>query len=347
EEFVASVGRLQLDWDELERALEWKEPTVALEKVFNPLNFDRMMAALENEPLQSRIIVPLWSKSTILGVMVAACRHPREFTDEDIDLLQDIASQIAVGIENSRLFAEASHSATTDGLTGLYNHRYFQERLEEELARVQRFGGECSLIMLDLDHFKIYNDLFGHVAGDGVLKRIGPILRDHTRQVDITCRYGGEEFTVILPQTDSADAYQGAERVRQAVEAALLLEYGTAGTPLTVSLGVASCPRDGLSREALIRSADLAMGEAKQRGRNQTYLASDVPSAAPAEGEVEREFTEHLEAASLNTIYALAAAVDARDHYTYGHSRSVSRYAVAMGKVLGLSRRKLERLRIC
>jgi len=214
------------------------------------------------------------------------------------------------------------------------------------VARVHRFGGECSLIMLDLDHFKIYNDLFGHVAGDDVLKRVGQILRDHTRQVDITCRYGGEEFTVILPQTACADACQAAERLRQAVEQALSLEGTSTSVNLTVSLGVASCPGAGLSREALVRSADLAMREAKERGRNQTCLASELAGIAPAEGEVASETVEHLEAASLNTIYALAAAVDARDHYTYGHSRNVSKHAVAIGKELGLSRRKLEHLRI-
>jgi len=200
--------------------------------------------------------------------------------------------------------------------------------------------------MLDLDHFKIYNDLFGHVAGDEVLKRVGRVLRDHTREVDIACRYGGEEFTLILPQTGSADACQAAERLRQAVEQALSQEGNATSANLTVSLGIASCPGDGLSREALIHSADLAMREAKERGRNQTCLASTLAGAASAEGEVASETVEHLEAASLNTIYALAAAVDARDHYTYGHSRNVSKHAVAIGKALGLSRRKLEHLRI-
>ena len=346
EGFVASAGRLKLDEEEVERIMGWREQVAPSESVLNQANQATLMAAAEKEGLQSSLTVPVVSKRFFIGSVTVASRHPREFTHEDVDLLTSIANQIAVGIENASLFAEVSRSATTDGLTGLYNHRYFQERLEEEVARVVRFGGECSLIMLDLDHFKIYNDLFGHVAGDEVLKRIGQILCDYTREVDIACRYGGEEFVLILPQTGSADAYQAAERLRQAAEAALSLEGGTEKTPVTISLGVASCPGDGVSREALVHSADLAMREAKERGRNQTCLVSELASAAPAEGEVSWEVAEHLEAASLNTIYALAAAVDARDHYTYGHSRQVAKYAVAIGKALGLSRRKLERLRI-
>ncbi len=347
QEFVASVGRLSLDPDEVERIIEWQGPIIANEMIFSQRNLTRLAAAAEKEGLESTLGVQLSSKHFYVGSVTVGCRHPREFTNEDVDLLTAIANQIAVGIQNAHLFAEASHSATTDGLTGLYNHRYFQERLEGEMARVLRFGGECSLMMLDLDHFKIYNDLFGHVAGDEVLKRIGQVLRDYTRQVDIACRYGGEEFTVILPQTGPADTYQAAERLRQAIEQAFSQQGTSNGTHLTVSLGVASCPGDGISREALVHSADLAMREAKQRGRNQTCLASDVPSATPTEEVVGWEIAEHLEAASLNTIYALAAVVDARDHYTYGHSRSVAKYAVALGKALGLSRRTQERLRIC
>jgi len=314
EGFVASVGRLKLDEEEVERIMGWREQVAPSESVLNQANQATLMAAAEKEGLQSSLTVPVVSKRFFIGSVTVASRHPREFTHEDVDLLTSIANQIAVGIENASLFAEVSRSATTDGLTGLYNHRYFQERLEEEVARVVRFGGECSLIMLDLDHFKIYNDLFGHVAGDEVLKRIGQILCDYTREVDIACRYGGEEFVLILPQTGSADAYQAAERLRQAAEAALSLEGGTEKTPVTISLGVASCPGDGVSREALVHSADLAMREAKERGRNQTCLVSELASAAPAEGEVSWEVAEHLEAASLNTVYALAAAVDARDH---------------------------------
>ena len=346
DEFVASIGRIRAEEEEVERMMGWKEPTAAFDRLYNEPNLTKIREAGAKEGVQSSTTVGLWFKGILLGSLTVACRHPHECTDEDLELLQAIASEIAVGMENARLFAEVSHSASTDGLTGLYNHRHFQERLEEEVARVHRFAGECSVIMLDLDHFKIYNDLFGHVAGDEVLKRLGQVLRDHTRQIDIACRYGGEEFVIILPHTGSSEAYQAAERLRQAIEQAFSQEVASTSANLTVSLGIASYPIDGLSREALIRGADFAMREAKQRGRNQTCLAFELVDAVLVEDDMERETVEHLEAASLNTIYALAAAVDARDHYTYGHSRNVSKYAVAIGKALGLSRRKLGRLRI-
>jgi len=353
-DFVAETSRQKLEPREFERVMAWREtltamgekPISLLSMVYDETRASRIAAAMASHKLQSRVIIPISSRGKVLGLLASGCYRRREFTSEETGLLENIANHLAVGIENARLFAEVTHSATVDWLTGLYNHRYFQERLEEEVARVLRHGGECSLIMLDLDHFKIYNDLFGHVAGDEVLKRVGQILRDHTRQVDIACRYGGEEFTIILPQTGSADAHTAAERLRQAVEAALSPQGGTERTPVTISLGVASFPGDGLSREALVHSTDLAMREAKQRGRNQTCIASELDGAATADGVVGWKVAEHLEAASLNTIYALAAAVDARDHYTYAHSRNVAKYAVTIGRALGLSRRKLERLRI-
>jgi len=151
---------------------------------------------------------------------------------------------------------------------------------------------------------------------------------------------------VILPQTGPLYAYQAAERLRQAVEADFAPEMVAAGTNLTVSLGVASCPSDTLSRQDLIQLADIAMSQAKERGRNQTRLASDLTSAALEKGETGLEISQHLQAAGPNKIYALAAGVDARDHYTYRHSRNVSKYAMDMGKALGLSAVEIERLRI-
>lgn len=375
---IAFLETMELKPEEMARAVAWERSTWQWDKLLTEEHLACMMGLMAGEGVQSYVAMPLSVKGVVRGALAVASRADREFSSEDLDLLDAIASQIAVGIDNANLFAEISRSATVDALTGLYNHRYFQERLEEEVARFHRLGGEWSpimldlhyfkiyndlfgleeevapvhrlgeewsLIMLDLDYFKIYNDLFGHVAGDEVLKRVGQVLRDYTRQVDMACRYGGDEFAAILPQTGPSDAYQVAERLRKAVQAALSLESETARTPMTISLGVASFPSDGLSREELIRGADLALREAKERGRNQTCLASELPTAAQVSG-VSWEVAEHLESASLNTIYALAAAVDARDHYTYGHSRKVSRYAVAMGEAVRLSKRRIEQLRI-
>jgi len=346
QDYVREVTRVKLEEDELERVMQWRDPIVGVPEILNEATLAVIMGAARREGLEMFTVVPLWVRGIAHGALCIASHIPRQVTPEELDLLQAMSNQIAVGIENAMLFAEVSNMAIIDRLSGLYNHGHFQERLEEEVARSLRFGGKCSLIMLDLDHFKVYNDLFGHVAGDEALKRVGQVLRDYTRQVDIACRYGGEEFAVILPQTDSTGAYETAERLRRAVETALSLESSGANINLTVSLGVASWPSDGLSREELIRRADLALSEAKERGRNQTCLASHVLSITRAKKEGLREVAEHLEAASLNTIYALAAAVDARDHYTYGHSRSVSKHAVAIGKALGLPRKRMRQLRV-
>jgi len=346
ENFVHAVGSTMLEEDELERAQQRHDTAMKLEEILNEASLSALHGAVEREGLKMFTMMPLWIRGVMHGVLGIASHTPTRVAPEDMELLQAMANQIAIGIENAMLFTEVSNAAIIDGLTGLHNHRYFQERLEEEWARCLRFGGECSLIMLDLDHFKIYNDLFGHVAGDEVLKKVGQVLRDYTRQVDICCRYGGEEFAVILPHTDSIGAYETAERLRQAIEAALALESGDGSINLTVSLGVASWPNDGLSREELIRRADIALSQAKERGRNQTCLASEAMSSTRAKKDGLQEVAEHLEAASLNTIYALAAAVDARDRYTYGHSRNVSKYAVAMGKALGLPKKRLGQLRI-
>jgi len=343
-ETIAAVEMMELTPEEVERAATWKESTVQLDKLFGESNLASLLMVMGQLGVRSYIAVPLRGRGGLHGLIAIASRTQRQFSSEDMDLIYAIGNQIEVGIENARLFAEVNRMATTDGLTGLYNHRYFQERLGEEVARALRFGGECSLIMLDLDHFKIYNDLFGHVAGDEALRRVGQILRDHTRQVDIACRYGGEEFAIILPQTAAVAAYEGAERLRRAVETAMM-QVSAGGTALTVSLGVASCPSDAISRGELIRWADEALREAKSRGRNQTCLASQLPALALPTGKG-CEVAEHLETGSPNTVYALAAAVDARDHYTYGHSRNVCKYAVAIGRALDLPSSELERLRI-
>ncbi|MFH1485364.1 MAG: diguanylate cyclase, partial [Chloroflexota bacterium] len=341
QEFVSKIPTV-VSPEDVGRWLEHREPAFGLRRMYGGPALDQVLAAAEKEGLQSFVAVPLWAKAVIYGALVLVDRSPRRFSSEELELLQAIASEVAVGIENARLFAELRNAAITDMLTGLYNHRHFQERLEGEVARVFRFGGECSLIMLDLDFFKVYNDLYGHVAGDQALKRLGQALRDYTRQVDIAFRYGGEEFAVILPQTGRLYAYQAAERLRQGIEMALSLE----GMNLTVSLGAASCPSEALSPEELIRCADLALRDAKERGGNQARLASDLPSAVLEKSGSGWETARHLKTAGPNKIYALASGVDARDHYTYGHSRNVSRYAVVIGQALGLSDAEIEQLRI-
>jgi two-component system cell cycle response regulator len=169
--------------------------------------------------------------------------------------------------------------AQTDGLTELNNYRFFQQRLSIELNRSRRFNRPLSLIMLDLDHFKAYNDIFGHQAGDHALRQLAQLLRRSSRSYDLVARYGGDEFVIILPETAKGVALEVAERIRTAVERFGHEEIRQAlAGQFTVSLGVASFPEDATEPDALIRKADLALYQAKTDGRNRTAHADASPS---------------------------------------------------------------------
>jgi diguanylate cyclase (GGDEF)-like protein/putative nucleotidyltransferase with HDIG domain len=245
-----------------------------------------------------------------------------------MELVMSMATQASIVIENAQLYTQATIRANTDGLTGLYNHRHFHERLEQEVARGSRFGNIFSLIMLDIDLFKTYNDIYGHQAGDRILRRLAEHIKGSIRTIDMAFRYGGEEFAVILPETKLDDAYNVAERIRKTVET----KMSSKAIPTTVSLGAASWPADGVTREEIISSADAALYQAKQNGRNRTCLSSGV--AKPAANQTGASLA--AQRSPLNIIYALAATVDAKDHYTYGHSKKVSEYAVTTAEALGL-----------
>lgn len=165
--------------------------------------------------------------------------------------------------------------ASTDGLTELYNHRTFQERLEQEVDRVNRYGRPLSLVMIDVDDFKHYNDMYGHPQGDRALQELARLLREASRTSDIVARYGGEEFAIILPETDRVNAQKIGHRLREQVE--LYPFPGEERLPrgaFTISVGVATHTRAG-TREALLQSADAALYRAKRAGRNRVCVAGE------------------------------------------------------------------------
>ncbi|NOY54111.1 MAG: diguanylate cyclase [Deltaproteobacteria bacterium] len=191
------------------------------------------------------------------------------FSPQDEDLILTYTFQTGLAIENARLQEYTRRLAITDGLTGLFNHREFQRRMEEEVRRCGRYGRCCSLLMLDIDHFKHFNDTYGHPVGDQVLSELAGILRKSTREMDAPARYGGEEFVVILPETEGEKAEIAAERIRKAIEGMKISPPG-GGTVLriTVSIGVAAYPEDAETREELIGHSDQALYIAKRSGRN-------------------------------------------------------------------------------
>jgi len=168
-----------------------------------------------------------------------------------------------------------------DPLTGLFNRRYMEETLEREVRRARRGTRPMGVLMLDLDRFKQLNDTSGHEAGDAFLREMGELLQRSLRREDIACRYGGEEFVVVLPDASLEDARRRAEQIREAIKMLRISSQGAIVGPLTASIGVAGFPDHGLSGETLVRAADTALYRAKREGRDRVVVAS-----APAEGSV-------------------------------------------------------------
>ncbi|MFQ5988436.1 MAG: GAF domain-containing protein [Candidatus Methylomirabilales bacterium] len=218
---------------------------------------------------RAAVCLPLRVRERVRGVLWVHYNEPRRFAEEDIHLLSYFANQAAIAIENARLFAETTRLANTDPLTALYNHRYFYHLLETEVKRARRYARSLSLIMLDIDHFKQFNDRFGHLSGDEALRCLAQVLRKNSRGVDMVARYGGEEFAIILPETDLTQAAVQAERLRTAA-----VEQQWPESQLTVSLGAAVLTEDMARAEDLVRDADRALYQAKAAGRNQVCLSS-------------------------------------------------------------------------
>jgi diguanylate cyclase (GGDEF)-like protein len=235
------------------------------------------------EGLRCFVCLPLTSHDHRLGVIYFYCTDRDTFIPADIELLATFASLVAQAIENARLYAQMQEQARTDALTGLNNRRTFDALLADELARAQRFNRPVSLLMLDIDHFKRVNDTYGHQAGDVVLKVLGELLGRQARAIDRVCRYGGEEITVILPETGFEIAAKVAERLRAAVEAHPFDINGGAPLRITVSIGVASFPAHADSVQTLMVAADAAMYAAKAGGRNRVVRYEPAPGQAAAQ----------------------------------------------------------------
>lgn len=220
--------------------------------------------------IRTMICVPLMVKDNAIGVMNIINKKNGIFGDEDLQLCQTIANQAAVVIEKARLF----NLATIDGLTGLIVHRHFQAKMEEEFRRAKRYGKPLSFLMTDIDHFKKFNDTWGHQIGDVVLRGVAKCVMDTVRDIDIAARYGGEEFAVILPETDLEGAKLLAERLRVKVEEASF--QGPKGElKVTISLGLSTIPdHQAETATEMIKLADEALYIAKDNGRNQVGVAS-------------------------------------------------------------------------
>lgn len=202
-------------------------------------------------------------------------------SDEDRLVLQAVSSELLVAVENSQLYKLTKRLAITDELTGLNNYRFLQQKLDEEIERAKRYHKDLSFVMIDADDFKRFNDTNGHIAGDDALAEIGVVLRSVVREVDVVCRYGGEEFSVVLPETDAAGAFVVAEKLREAVACHRFVGGDKERTEsITISLGVATYPIHAQDKESLLRCADDALYHAKRGGKNRVRSPRLTPPEA-------------------------------------------------------------------
>lgn len=218
-----------------------------------------------------------------------------------------------------------------DGLTGVYNHRYFHEALSEEMNKAKEKNSKISMIFIDIDYFKQYNDLYGHQEGDKVLRKIGHILKETTRDSDIVARYGGEEFSIILPNTDEDKATHIAENIRSNVESTYF--DGQENQPngnLTVSIGISIFPDKAHSDIELVKSADDALYRAKFFNKNRVESYTSVLDEL-------KDDIDEKDGELVTSIKTLISVINAKDRYTYGHSERVVFYSRLLGERLGLS----------
>lgn len=263
-----------------------------------------------------------------------------------------LASEKVLMEELDRKNKELVELSITDGLTGLYNHRFLQERFDFEFKRVRRYGGNLSCLLLDIDHFKLLNDTYGHQFGDYVLRQLSSIIRTRSREVDICGRYGGEEFMVIS-SLRSENAFQYARKLHNAI-GNYVFEHPTADVKVTVSIGIAEYTEDLKTKQELIERADRAMYQAKKDGRNLVRLWNEVDLLEEVAvdrygiSELKEKFqdlSDRMRAAYMESINALVKAVDSKDPYAQEHSANVSEIAVAMAQQLHMRTDEIDVIR--
>jgi diguanylate cyclase (GGDEF)-like protein len=224
------------------------------------------------EKTKSLMCVPIRSKGAILGVLeIVNKTADTPFTREDLDLIMRLVDRAALAIERAALYQKMAELSITDDLTKLFNTRYLNRTLDLEITRSNRHKSSLSLIFMDIDHFKVINDNYGHLVGSKLLVEMGQLLIKSLRTIDIVARYGGDEFVIVLPQTMPASAVQIAERIRKGIEQNVFLKKDGYSLRLTASFGVASYPESARSKEDLLRIADEAMYRVKYQTRNGVY----------------------------------------------------------------------------
>jgi len=234
-------------------------------------------------PKDGRLVtMPLAAGKETFGCLTLLCEPDYRLGKDQVETFRSAVNHLGLALRNALAFKEVKLRADRDGLTRIYNRHSFDERLVYEIKRRRRYNHDLSLLMVDLDHFKQVNDTYGHTAGDMVLKKVGEILTETFRGTDLAARYGGEEFVVLLPHTTEQDAWNLAERVREAIESSQF-HFDGHDFQVTASIGVASVEAGALTKDDdLIIKADKALYEAKHNGRNMVVISKPKPTAQAA-----------------------------------------------------------------
>ncbi len=232
------------------------------------------------EETASEIAVPLIIEGRVIGVFNVESPRYQAFGEHDLKILTTLAGFATIAIANARLYEQTKRLSITDGLTELYNHRYLNEVLARALERAIRDSQPLSVVMLEIDNFKHCNDTFGHQRGDEVLRIVADLLRKTSRPTDFAARYGGDEFLIVLPNTGKGAAQDFAERIRRAVESYPFILGGSVVTSVTLSVGVASSPEDGVTVDAIVEAVDRAQYTAKRTGGNKVHSTRPLAQQA-------------------------------------------------------------------
>lgn len=290
--------------------------------------------------LNTEIIVPIKYLDDIIGLVIISERvDETPYTDVEVQFLKTLLNNGSAIIENAKQLDNLKRQSITDELTKLYNHRHFYETVT--LLLKDETLHSASLAIVDIDQFKIYNDLYGHSAGDKALKRIAAIIEEHTPKEALISRYGGEEFGIYYPNYTRQELQTAIEEIRKAVENKFLLSTEIKEF-LTVSVGASLYKEHGDNLEDVIARAFDSVNHCKQSGRNKSIIYSETEQRLD---QVQKNVQDKIKEAYLSSTYALAATIDAKDHYTFGHSNNVAEISVALAKEINVKESDIETIR--